>query len=241
MSRALWSFVVVVASVAVPCAAQQGPTPQDIEATLTAYCEHRVTCDTDLTSEACLADQPDVEKAAGVDDPGCADLVALLLAHYECQTALTCEALLDPTQGGCAATSTPLLDMLLTHGVSACFEGRPPVDPPAGWTCAPSYYNSGAVNDCDCGCGVLDRDCETAGVVGCGDGGCYAAGCDYCYADGDNVACDDGTPAPSPKPTPTPSPDVTTPSCAMLDGGAGVFALLALAVRRQRMLLARRR
>jgi hypothetical protein len=223
-------FFVVAATLGVPVAAQQ-----EIDAALTAYCTHRVECAAgDLTLGTCLDDQPDVAKAAGVDDPGCAELVEMLLAHYRCQTTLSCEALLDPAQGGCAATAAPLLDLLLTRGVSACFEGRPPVDPPAGWTCAASYYNSGAVNDCDCGCGALDRDCETAGVVGCSDGGCYAAGCDYCYLDGDNVTCDDGTPPPDPPRTPVPPADVGQPSCASVGGGVGVLAIGALALARRR-------
>jgi len=39
-----------------------------------------------------------------------------------------------------------------------------------GWTCIPTYYNSGNSNDCDCGCGIRDPDCT----------GPTASACDYC-------------------------------------------------------------
>jgi hypothetical protein len=232
-----WS-VAVWALVAPRVDAQPEPTP-----TIAAYCAHVVQCQAEAgaldapTLEACVAEQPGVEKAGGVDDDVCRDLVDVLLRHYECQTTLSCDALLDPAQSGCATTGTPLLELLLIRGAGACFDGRPPVNAPPGWTCAPHYYNGGAGDGCDCGCGVVDRDCENLGVVGCGEGGCTAEGCDFCYLGGDNVSCDDNPP-PRPGPVPPTLPPTTPPepSCAAQPSGVlGVgLAGLTLVFRRRR-------
>jgi hypothetical protein len=221
-------------------AAGVGHAQADIDATLDAFCAHRVECvGGDETLAACLAAQPDVEKAAGVDDEACAALVASFLAHRQCEAALPCEAFVDPAQSGCAATAAPLLDLLLGRGAGACFEGRPPIDAPDGWTCAPHYYNGGVGDGCDCGCGAIDRDCENLGVVGCSEGGCNAEGCDFCYLDGDNVSCDvDPPPGPGPTPPRIPAPTAPSPSCAGTDGAgaaaAGVATLWFFGRRRRR-------
>ncbi|MBM4282438.1 MAG: hypothetical protein FJ137_17350 [Deltaproteobacteria bacterium] len=219
----------------------------DVATTLTAFCTHEVECvGGDATLQSCLDEQPDVEKAAGVDDDVCRGLADALLRHYQCQATLSCEALLGPAQDGCAATGAPLLDLLLTRGAGACFDGRPPVDAPPGWTCAAHYYNGGVADGCDCGCGVLDRDCENLGVVGCGDSGCTADGCEFCYQDGDNVSCD-ADPPPGPGPTPPRLPEPTAPasSCATgatgTTGGAGSVGVVLFTVflrRRRRRALA---
>jgi len=52
-----------------------------------------------------------------------------------------------------------------TWDLSACDSGI------AGWTCAPDWYNSGIMDDCDCGCGIVDPDCGGDVTVGA---------CDYC-------------------------------------------------------------
>jgi hypothetical protein len=231
-------WVAVAATGAFQAGAQPDPTP-----TIAAYCARLVQCQTDAdasdapTIEGCVADQPDAPKAAEVNDDVCRDLVDVLLRHYECQTTLSCEALLDPAQAGCAATGTPLLELLLIRGAGACFDGRPPVNAPPGWTCAPHYYNGGVGDGCDCGCGVVDRDCENLGVVGCGEGGCTAAGCDFCYLEGDNVSCDDD-PQPRPGPVPPTLPPPTPEgSCAAQPSGAALgicIAGLVLARRRSR-------
>lgn len=48
--------------------------------------------------------------------------------------------------------------------------GAGPGVPPPGWTCDPSYYFVG--DDCDCGCGIRDPDCDDPElrVYGCDDG-----------------------------------------------------------------------
>jgi hypothetical protein len=47
---------------------------------------------------------------------------------------------------------------------------------PSGWTCDPTYYFDG---NCDCGCGIRDRDCAD---------GTFAS-CEYCNCDGDDFNC----------------------------------------------------
>jgi len=53
--------------------------------------------------------------------------------------------------------------------------------PPAGWTCYPEYY--GQDDGCDCGCGVIDPDCN--GIP-------YGGACEACIGDGncsDSSSC----------------------------------------------------
>jgi len=55
---------------------------------------------------------------------------------------------------------------------------------PAAWTasgCAASWY--GGNDGCDCGCGVVDPDCDGDESVGggCATAGCRAPACAYCY------------------------------------------------------------
>ena len=59
-----------------------------------------------------------------------------------------------------------------------CQQGNPPGPPvPAGWLCPVGYFGSG--DGCDCGCGVLDNDCNGQG---CAEASCNDdAQCDFCY------------------------------------------------------------
>jgi len=72
---------------------------------------------------------------------------------------------------------------------------------PSGWTCNPDWYAAG--DDCDCGCGVVDPDCQNPnlGVYGCQDG-------QTCSDDG---VCIGAGQQPNPEPNePDPSPSVST-------------------------------
>jgi hypothetical protein len=86
----------------------------------------------------------------GAYDPDCDDATANV---YGCGTGQTCSA------------------------AGLCEGGTPPVDPPAEWTCAASYYS--AADGCDCNCGAFDPDCTdpAARVYGCATGQtCSTAG-----------------------------------------------------------------
>lgn len=52
---------------------------------------------------------------------------------------------------------------------------------PDGWTCPAYAYNGGAMDGCDCGCGIPDPDCATAQVGACDfcddEGSCGLADC----------------------------------------------------------------
>ena len=74
--------------------------------------------------------------------------------------------------------------------------------PPSGWTCTASWY--GTDDGCDCGCGVMDSDCPSAGrdaceynhcesgqVPGSDGASCAANSCGDGYRAGDEL-CDDG-------------------------------------------------
>jgi hypothetical protein len=57
---------------------------------------------------------------------------------------------------------------------------------PCRWTCELARFDDGA--QCDCGCGTFDPDC---GGLGCHEPGCFAHGCDRCYASsGSEVLCE---------------------------------------------------
>ena len=69
------------------------------------------------------------------------------------------------SNNGTQATITPVD----TH---AFFEGE---TNECTWACEPSWYGD---NSCDCGCRIMDIDCDG---VGCAGPGCCVTGCDYCW------------------------------------------------------------
>ena len=75
------------------------------------------------------------------------------------------EVTLDPDSGA----STPVPGGQCLHITNLTFDIQPPAD---GWTCDPSYYDAGAEDYCDCGCGVLDPDCSITEIPidGCYEG-----------------------------------------------------------------------
>ena len=67
-------------------------------------------------------------------------------------------------------------------------------EPPAGWTCDPSFY--GDTRFCDCGCGVADVDCADAAAASCDDcSACspFAKDCTAVVDGTDNAQCGTGT------------------------------------------------
>jgi hypothetical protein len=64
-----------------------------------------------------------------------------------------------PCDGGRFRCETGLLCIGADTGVGVC----EPV--PVEWTCNPAYYGSG--DGCDCGCGVVDPDCNNRNSIGC--------------------------------------------------------------------------
>jgi hypothetical protein len=72
-----------------------------------------------------------------------------------------------------------------------------PIDPennaecktPDGWTCPPNVYHDG--HTCDCGCGILDPDCESASRNVCDrcSSGCSNEGCPGPIDAKDNTIC----------------------------------------------------
>ena len=64
--------------------------------------------------------------------------------------------------------------------------------PPAGWTCLASGYDDGL--ECNCGCGVVDPDCEDSSVESCDvcyfSGSCAGSACPSSIDADDNSRCD---------------------------------------------------
>jgi hypothetical protein len=58
-------------------------------------------------------------------------------------------------------------------------EGGVEIENPKDWLCQQAYYGTG--DYCDCGCGIPDPDCDTAG---CSPPGCFDEACGYCWAEG---------------------------------------------------------
>ncbi|HEX2880406.1 MAG TPA: hypothetical protein VHO25_12815, partial [Polyangiaceae bacterium] len=112
----------------------------------------------------------------GVEDPDCED-----------SNVASCDTC--GNQGSCAELWG--CQLIEEASNSVCSEGT-------GWTCNPSYFGDGP---CDCGCGIVDIDCDDETVASCdycdgdGEGSCTTVSC----ADIDpenNAECDgDGVPA----------------------------------------------
>lgn len=69
-------------------------------------------------------------------------------------------------------------------------------NPPYGWTCAPRLYHDGSI--CDCGCGDLDPDCDSADIDACdncnADKSCSVLACPGLIDATQNYRCDQPTP-----------------------------------------------
>jgi len=61
---------------------------------------------------------------------------------------------------------------------------------PTGWTCAPKFYGDA---HCDCGCGLVDKDCADATVDACefcdDSGSCSEAACPGSIDPNNNATC----------------------------------------------------
>jgi hypothetical protein len=94
----------------------------------------------------------------GAPDPDCADPSATV---YGCASGQTCSA-----AGQCVGGSVGTV--------------------PAEWTCSASFY--GTHDGCDCGCGVVDPDCDDATAASCE----YCGSCGVCanVNETNNAACE---------------------------------------------------
>ena len=115
----------------------------------------------------------------GVIDTDCADATVASCDYCDdtgsCATT-TCPANIDPTNNAvCVAT---VCGNSIVEPGEQCDDGNTTSgdgcdslcqnEAPTGWTCNIGYY--GAMDGCDCGCGVLDPDCPNS----------TNAVCDYC-------------------------------------------------------------
>lgn len=86
-----------------------------------------------------------------------------------------------------ASFSTPVPDGGCRHLTTATL--APPIVP-AEWRCDPTYYADAL---CDCGCGVVDFDCEDAAVGGCqfcnDAGSCSVGACPGTIAPKNSAIC----------------------------------------------------
>jgi hypothetical protein len=95
--------------------------------------------------------------------------------------------LIEVTVDPATYTSTPVPNGECLHLASAAFTVALPVAP-AAWTCPDSYYGDGG---CDCGCGVVDLDCDDATVASCGycSDGCSQSSCPGTIKPANNAVC----------------------------------------------------
>ena len=134
------------------------------------YVEDTTQCTPPPTGWTCSAtyygDEGVCHCGCGVPDPDCAD--------EGVDSCDTCNA-----PGGCARGSCP--SAIDPDDNSACLV-------PEGWACSVSVYGDGR---CNCGCGVVDMDCESAGREHCEVcwGGCSIEQCPGPIDAEDNAIC----------------------------------------------------
>lgn len=150
----------------------------------------------------------------GAADPDCMDPMAMI---YGCQPGQTCDANGQcaglPTGWTCAADQfdqgagngcdcacgayDPDCDIMgepvqgCANGTDICSGAGKCV--PAAWTCNPAFYDTGAMADCDCGCGVQDPDCADLNATSCDycddAGSCNTDPCPGTIATANNATC----------------------------------------------------
>lgn len=129
-------------------------------------------------------------------DCGAADLdCTAMLPPYDCEEGQTCDTAAlacvgtptawtcDPSQydggmgNGCdcgCGLADPDCDLMPVEPIEGCGAGETCnatfACVPTAWTCNVDYFDSGIMDDCDCGCGAVDPDCSDA----------TKASCDYC-------------------------------------------------------------
>jgi hypothetical protein len=188
------------------------------------WCTQAETCGDDEAA-TCAQRERERSAVAGVGHVICQQLLDALDARYACRALLACDAFDDVT--ACAAEANAVADLSIAGGHN-CFSGRTPVVVPETWTCNTFYYAGGAGDGCDCGCGEVDPDCD---VGGCGENGCSAEGCDYCYTDNADLGCDaggegEGEGEGEPDVT-TPDPNTRASTCSSTSQAGSLFAALA--------------
>jgi hypothetical protein len=169
----------------------------------------------------------------------CNQFADAVVEEMTCRTSLACGSFSNPADTTCVAQSRALLDRFLAgHGL--CLHGRVPVVVPPEWECQRFFF--AGQDGCDCGCGVVDPDCDAGG---CMESGCTEPACTYCYVDGMDVGCDTPIPDGGHNP-PVPTPDAGTqqkskPGCSDAAPGSADVAGWALGVILASFLLGRGR
>lgn len=97
------------------------------------------------------------------------------------------------TFGGTESSASGSTTATATATATATTTGSMPGTPaPAGWTCLPSGYGDGL--ECNCGCGVLDPDCEDSSAESCDvcyfSGSCAGGACPSSIDADDNTRCE---------------------------------------------------
>jgi hypothetical protein len=86
-------------------------------------------------------------------------------------------------------TSTPVPDGACRHLASTTIMVTPPIAP-AAWVCNPLDYGSGV---CQCGCGVIDLDCDDATLASCEEcndvDSCSVSACPGTINPANNAVC----------------------------------------------------
>jgi hypothetical protein len=119
-----------------------------------------------------FGDCPDASDEAPIN-PQCSSVVSSSVSTGGCNDFLC-------SDGGCV----PLA--YVCDAIPDCLDGSDEIGckGPEGWNCSSTFYGSG--DGCDCGCGILDPDCDTSGVescVYCTNAGSCAASCDDIHPD----------------------------------------------------------
>ena len=94
------------------------------------------------------------------------------ICHCGCEAGdFDCDS---PTQATCEADGCRDGFVVDPTDTRYCIAGEnPPVDggpAPAEWVCDSTWFGTG--DGCDCGCGVLDSDCESDSISACSTNSC---------------------------------------------------------------------
>lgn len=170
-----------------------------------------------------------------VEGGGCYHIASAPFAFAPAPAEWTCDPLYYDDKVDCDCAGCGVVDADCVNSLPAvdCFEGQTCNTTtlvcdgtPTAWTCDPSQFAGGPGNGCDCGCGMLDPDCDLVpaeadqGCTGnetCNDssGACVPAAwtCDIDYYDsGLSQDCDCGCGVVDPD-----CADATAASCNYCD------------------------
>ena len=161
------------------------------------------------TCQASYYSDADCDCGCGAPDPACA--TALVASCDFCSNSGSCSVngsgcpgFINPTNNSaCTPPVAETTAALCSDTIDNDQDGLTDCDDPncygqagcpaVGWTCNPSFYDTGFTMDCDCGCGAHDPDCTDALATSCdfcaNNGSCSSTSCPGTINPTNNAVC----------------------------------------------------